>query len=99
MGQPMEHVLRQCLISLRLAERMGLDEADREPATATRNATVTFSGSSRPVVKLTTALPLIDLTSPHRVTANEDAVLKLAGAWAAAPSFMAGWRRGAPGSR
>ena len=30
MGQPMEHVLRQCLISLRLAERMGLDEADRE---------------------------------------------------------------------
>jgi HD-GYP domain-containing protein (c-di-GMP phosphodiesterase class II) len=30
MGQPMEHVLRQCLISLRLAERMGLGEADRE---------------------------------------------------------------------
>ena len=30
MGQPMEHVLRQCLISLRLAERMGLDETDRE---------------------------------------------------------------------
>jgi HD-GYP domain-containing protein (c-di-GMP phosphodiesterase class II) len=30
MGQPMEHVLRQCLISLRLAERMGLDEANRE---------------------------------------------------------------------
>src|SRR5215469_6624382 len=29
MGQPMEHVLRQCLISLRLAEHMGLDEADR----------------------------------------------------------------------
>ena len=29
MGLPMEHVLRQCLISLRLAERMGLDEADR----------------------------------------------------------------------
>ena len=25
-GQPMEHVLRQCLIALRLAERMGLDE-------------------------------------------------------------------------
>ena len=24
-GQPMEHVLRQCLISLRLAEGMGLD--------------------------------------------------------------------------
>jgi len=30
MGQPMEHVLRQCLISLRLAQRLGLDEADRE---------------------------------------------------------------------
>jgi HD-GYP domain-containing protein (c-di-GMP phosphodiesterase class II) len=28
-GQPMEHVLRQCLIALRLAERMGLDEAAR----------------------------------------------------------------------
>jgi HD-GYP domain-containing protein (c-di-GMP phosphodiesterase class II) len=30
MGQPMEHILRQCLISLRLAQRLGLDEADRE---------------------------------------------------------------------
>jgi HD-GYP domain-containing protein (c-di-GMP phosphodiesterase class II) len=28
-GQPMEHVLRQCLISLRLAERLGLDEQER----------------------------------------------------------------------
>jgi HD-GYP domain-containing protein (c-di-GMP phosphodiesterase class II) len=28
-GQPMEHVLRQCLIALRLAERIGLDERDR----------------------------------------------------------------------
>jgi HD-GYP domain-containing protein (c-di-GMP phosphodiesterase class II) len=28
-GQPMEHVLRQCLIALRLAERVGLDEAQR----------------------------------------------------------------------
>jgi HD-GYP domain-containing protein (c-di-GMP phosphodiesterase class II) len=28
-GQPMEHVLRQCLIALRLAERAGLDEEDR----------------------------------------------------------------------
>src|SRR3954470_5449703 len=25
-GQPMEHVLRQCLIALRLAERVGLDD-------------------------------------------------------------------------
>ena len=25
-GQPLEHVLRQCLIALRLAERIGLDE-------------------------------------------------------------------------
>src|SRR5688500_16038955 len=28
-GQPMEHVLRQCLIALRLAERMGLDADER----------------------------------------------------------------------
>jgi HD-GYP domain-containing protein (c-di-GMP phosphodiesterase class II) len=28
-GQPMEHVLRQCLIGLRLAERLGLDDAQR----------------------------------------------------------------------
>ena len=28
-GQPMEHVLRQCLIALRLADRVGLDEETR----------------------------------------------------------------------
>jgi HD-GYP domain-containing protein (c-di-GMP phosphodiesterase class II) len=28
-GQPMEHVLRQCLIALRLAERQGLDQRER----------------------------------------------------------------------
>ena len=28
-GQPMEHVLRQCLIALRLADRVGLDEDER----------------------------------------------------------------------
>jgi HD-GYP domain-containing protein (c-di-GMP phosphodiesterase class II) len=28
-GQPMEHVLRQCLIALRLGERVGLDEEQR----------------------------------------------------------------------
>jgi HD-GYP domain-containing protein (c-di-GMP phosphodiesterase class II) len=28
-GQPMEHILRQCLISLRLAERLGLDDEAR----------------------------------------------------------------------
>lgn len=28
-GQPMEHVLRQCLIALRLAEALGLDDDDR----------------------------------------------------------------------
>ena len=28
-GQPMEHVLRQCLIALRIAERMGLDDPTR----------------------------------------------------------------------
>src|SRR5262249_18217075 len=29
LGQPMEHVLRQCLIALRLSERFGRDEAQR----------------------------------------------------------------------
>ena len=29
MGQPMEHVMRQSLIALRLAERLGLDDATR----------------------------------------------------------------------
>ena len=28
-GQPMEHVLRQCLIALRIAERLGLDADGR----------------------------------------------------------------------
>src|SRR6476619_1020982 len=28
-GQPMEHVLRQCLIALRIAEGLGLDEDER----------------------------------------------------------------------
>jgi hypothetical protein len=28
-GQPMEHVLRQCLIALRLAEQVGVAEDDR----------------------------------------------------------------------
>jgi hypothetical protein len=28
-GQPMEHVLRQCLIALRIAERLGLDDDAR----------------------------------------------------------------------
>jgi HD-GYP domain-containing protein (c-di-GMP phosphodiesterase class II) len=28
-GQPMEHVLRQCLIALRLGEQLGLDETER----------------------------------------------------------------------
>src|SRR5438067_8385536 len=29
MGQPMEHVLRQSLIALRLSERLGLDDGER----------------------------------------------------------------------
>ena len=28
-GQPMEHVLRECMIALRLADRIGLDETER----------------------------------------------------------------------
>src|SRR5437016_10912030 len=30
MGQPMEHVLRQCLIGLGLADRIGLEDDDRD---------------------------------------------------------------------
>src|SRR6478609_7391953 len=29
LGQPMEHVLRQCLIALRMSERLGFNEAER----------------------------------------------------------------------
>jgi hypothetical protein len=29
LGQPMEHMLRSCLIATRLAERLGLDEHQR----------------------------------------------------------------------
>ena len=29
LGQPMEHVLRECLIAMRLGERIGLNEAER----------------------------------------------------------------------
>jgi len=29
LGQPMEHVVRSCLVGLRLAELLGLEEADR----------------------------------------------------------------------
>src|SRR5689334_99610 len=29
LGQPMEHVLRQCLIALRMSERLGFGEAER----------------------------------------------------------------------
>src|SRR4051794_37536367 len=32
LGQPMEHVLRQCVIALRLGERLQLCEADRRVA-------------------------------------------------------------------
>jgi hypothetical protein len=32
-------------------------------------------------------LPLIDLTSPHRITADEDAPAKMTGAWGSCPIF------------
>ena len=28
-GQPMEHILRQCIIALRIADRIGLDDRER----------------------------------------------------------------------
>jgi hypothetical protein len=43
-GQPMEHVLRQCLIALRLADHAGLGWS--EPAT--RRCTGSVSGLSLP---------------------------------------------------
>ena len=42
LGQPMEHILRECLIALRLAERIGLDEAER--ATVYYAALLTWVG-------------------------------------------------------
>ena len=42
LGQPMEHVLRECLIAMRLAERIGLDEAAR--ATVFYAALLTWVG-------------------------------------------------------
>jgi len=50
-GQPMEHVLRQCLIALRLAEGIGLDE---EPCSSTSAVTPTLT--SRPSGSGTTSL-------------------------------------------
>jgi hypothetical protein len=49
MGQPMEHVLRQCLISLRLAQRLGLGQLPQlsVPGEAARGhlaASVTAAG-------------------------------------------------------
>ena len=47
--------------------------------------------------RLTTALPLIDLTSPYLVAAYEDAVLKSAGAWGNCPIFhgrLGTWQAG-----
>src|SRR5690242_11321040 len=44
-----------------LVRNMSTGRPDSAAPTATRNATVTFSGSSRPVVKLMTALPDMDV--------------------------------------
>ncbi|MBV9194036.1 MAG: hypothetical protein JO168_07800 [Solirubrobacterales bacterium] len=51
MGQPMEHMLRQCLIALGLAERIGLGDEDREAlffASLGRGWGVTSMPTSRP---------------------------------------------------
>lgn len=45
LGQPMEHVLRECLIAMRLAERVGLDSKGR--ATACYTALPTWVGCPR----------------------------------------------------
>lgn len=50
LGQPMEHVLRQCLIALRLAGPAGLDAEDREASTTapcSPGSGVTWTPTSR----------------------------------------------------
>ena len=48
LGQPMEHVLRQCLIALRLAERLGLDEAARDGRLLRRRCSPGSAATSTP---------------------------------------------------
>ena len=56
LGQPLEHVLRECLIAVRLAERLGLDQPAR--TTAFYTALMTWLGkrvivvTSRPPLRL-----------------------------------------------
>jgi hypothetical protein len=45
-GQPMEHVLRQCLISVRIAERLGLDDDTRAVVTPPPKPARTLAGAS-----------------------------------------------------
>ena len=57
-GQPMEHVLRQCLIALRLGEQLGLDETERARSTTPRCSSTwaaTPTPTSRPSGSATTS--------------------------------------------
>ena len=52
LGQPMEHVLRACLIAQRVAERLGVDEQTRSDAYWVTLLATTCSGESFEMVKL-----------------------------------------------
>ena len=57
-GQPMEHVLRQCMIALRLAECVGLDQEERSVVYYTAlliNVAATRMPTSKPSGSATTS--------------------------------------------
>ncbi len=92
MGLPMEHVLRQCLISLRLGERMDLDEASSwdavigaAPAQGRRLTGPEFDAALEAIADFT------DVKSPYTI-GHSRGVADLAGEAARAPP-AAGPRR------
>src|SRR2546427_12909558 len=55
-----------------LVKNMSVSRPFSAAPTATRNATITFSGSSRPVVRLMTALPAMTGSPPRRRVVEVD---------------------------
>jgi hypothetical protein len=62
-GQPMEHVLRQCLIALRLGQRMGLDDEERA---LVRRSLQRKSASSIPSASVPLSVPAMAHLSDAR---------------------------------
>ena len=57
MGQPMEHAMRQCLIAMRLGQRLGLERNNGRACTmcrSSRGPAVTSTRTSRPSGLVTT---------------------------------------------